>query len=609
MPITTPLNEKVNAKLPTAADTNITGRKVVSLEDPIQTSTLGQTTIIISTFAVDVNNIKNLFVIIDGKVLTEGSGNDFTLTNVSPNNTSNTISLTQPLVSGLNIKILYLGVVVTNSTSLDTLSPAISDTVAYSQTWTGTVSNPAPNSPTVDIAQYRRLGDAIEVEYLLTQTLGGTNGSGVYLFSLPPGMTVDPSKATINMIGNLASNLGDVFFNYSGNTEYVGFVYPYDTTHLAFWIISAYAAPSNDTTFNSAVFAFNATNSFTFKAKIPIAGLSASVISQGSRIFQASAYAANGTNVTSTPTALGQYRTYNKNISALTGTDNAPNGSYAPSNANGFRIDGSVNYVSAGTSGQPNRWEIFIGQNMYPTYTVYSGAGRTGAVNIKAEPNIVAMFYGISFDYDPTTGIVIVDAIDQPTSTTTRNAARSMPTGGSAPVDLPNVYFEINVSQNVLPVQFSDPSKAPISEIHLDGGGASGAGSGNGFGSTNTFIRYLGNVRRMVGTAITYNHSTTLGDSFVINEPGGYAISYTEYAASGGENFGITVNSTALTTRVDNMANDPFRQGFSFAANAVAGNLATTLSLNVGDVVRMHTDANGSTNGLLEFRIKKVVQE
>jgi hypothetical protein len=120
--------------------------------------------------------------------------------------------------------------------------------------------------------------------------------------------------------------------------------------------------------------------------------------------------------------------------------------------------------------------------------------------------------------------------------------------------------------------------------------------SGNGHGSTNTKIRRFSNTRRSIGGAITYSASAVNGDSFTINEPGEYAISYSDMHSSSDEFFGITINDSALTTNVGTPLT--YAQGLramTFNVSTRVISLSWTGRLSVNDVIRAHT--NGTANG------------
>lgn len=59
----------------------------------------------------------------------------------------------------------------------------------------GETSNPSKGGTiSYDNAQWRRVGDSMEIMYSYRQGLAGSGGTGEYLFSLPPGFTIDTSR-------------------------------------------------------------------------------------------------------------------------------------------------------------------------------------------------------------------------------------------------------------------------------------------------------------------------------------------------------------------------------------------------------------------------------
>lgn len=130
----------------------------------------------------------------------------------------------------------------------------------------------------------------------------------------------------------------------------------------------------------------------------------------------------------------------------------------------------------------------------------------------------------------------------------------------------------------------------------------------NGYGSTNTqILRYT--TQATVGTDFTYADSATLGGSWTIVRAGLYAMSL-RGAFSAASTFGITKNSSQLTTAIQsttdgsvlNLARTP-------AADTMVG-VAATRYLAVGDVIRAHGGATtvGATNNATthEFHIARI---
>lgn len=136
-------------------------------------------------------------------------------------------------------------------------------------------------------------------------------------------------------------------------------------------------------------------------------------------------------------------------------------------------------------------------------------------------------------------------------------------------------------------------------EVHLD--------TGNGLGSTNTAIRRFTNIRRNVGTAITYADSSTLGGSFTINEPGVYSVTYCDFSTAGTLAFGISIDSNVLTTTITSVSYAEGKRAVNAAATNFVGSVSCTLVLAAGNVLRAHTEAvaNGNNSNVV-FKITKV---
>lgn len=320
---------------------------------------------------------------------------------------------------------------------------------------------------------------------------------------------------------------------------------------------------------------------------IKIAGWSANVSMAESSTYWISSFLANGTRVTAAPTKLGEYRTYVKSSSSNSGTDNAP--SAQPSNSNGMLIYG-VNYATAGTSGQPNRWEIFVGKNKTVRPQFYSSTGRTGYVaTVLAFPD-GSTTIGLNKSYDPTTGVLVIDAMTGRSGDSGRYVGYSLATAGGSAAAVSNAYFDIQVSENALAVGV----QAPRSYVEVSGG--------NGHGSTNTTIRRFSTVNTNVGSAIVYADSATAGASFTIKEDGIYSVTYADgRSTSGSAYFGVSLNSTQLTTSVSG-ANGV--KTYTQPASSDFGSVSTTFYAAAGSVVRAHT--NGSVDRAPIFSITKV---
>jgi hypothetical protein len=132
--------------------------------------------------------------------------------------------------------------------------------------------------------------------------------------------------------------------------------------------------------------------------------------------------------------------------------------------------------------------------------------------------------------------------------------------------------------------------------------------NGNGHGSTNTVIRRFSTIAvNNPGTSVTLTQSATLGDSVTINESGLYNIQYGDRSSSGIQTFGISINSSQLTTNIASITSG----NRAAIAQSISGNGSTQIGLDLrlsaGDVVRCHTDgALDGTEVRTYFHIRKV---
>lgn len=118
--------------------------------------------------------------------------------------------------------------------------------------------------------------------------------------------------------------------------------------------------------------------------------------------------------------------------------------------------------------------------------------------------------------------------------------------------------------------------------------------TGNGHGSTNNKIRRFTTTQSSSGSAITYADSATLGATFTINTAGLYAITYADGSTSASQNFGVSLNSSQLTSDIV-LVTAANRLGMTYNVGAGLGNVLTFVAqLAAGDVLRPH-DA-GSNN-------------
>jgi len=149
-------------------------------------------------------------------------------------------------------------------------------------------------------------------------------------------------------------------------------------------------------------------------------------------------------------------------------------------------------------------------------------------------------------------------------------------------------------------------------------------GTSNGHGSTNTHIRRFSNIAidgassfsSIASTQDTTNGSMTVTDSaasgteITINHTGVYFISYTDVNTAGNDDiFGISLNSSELTTSIDSLTNviDRLCSAELPSAAPDSGTVAWSGILNKGDIIRAHTDSElNTTDARTQLTISKI---
>lgn len=148
---------------------------------------------------------------------------------------------------------------------------------SYTLTIGATTTAPTLGTTPVNNAQWRRVGDCMEVRYDFQQSTAGTAGSGNYLFPLPAGYSIDLTKVQ----GEAAYNatLGAAIAR-SGTTAGSGIVQAYDATNLAIVSDSA-TGPVFGTVagpISSTYYSLSASDvEWSFSALVPIVGWGSAV--------------------------------------------------------------------------------------------------------------------------------------------------------------------------------------------------------------------------------------------------------------------------------------------------------------------------------------------
>ena len=109
---------------------------------------------------------------------------------------------------------------------------------SFTTTITATTTNPTPGTGVTKSSYYLQMGKILFVKFFFNENAGGADGSGVYLFNIPTGFTINTTVAPISnnqstfgnctCLNNLASGFGAVVIGDS--THYMLIAYASTTT-------------------------------------------------------------------------------------------------------------------------------------------------------------------------------------------------------------------------------------------------------------------------------------------------------------------------------------------------------------------------------------------
>jgi hypothetical protein len=157
--------------------------------------------------------------------------------------------------------------------------------------------------------------------------------------------------------------------------------------------------------------------------------------------FRISQYLA--TRVTgSAPTALGEYRSFLRQVSASTYTETNGSPGTAPSSANGVLLYRGTGWGTVNSNNQPTRYDIFVGKRKRIQWEFYSTTGFTGHMNTDPHLRTTITISGYRKSYDPTTGVASICVPMASTYTDTPDTG----TDDTGTYISSNPYFDIIVS-------------------------------------------------------------------------------------------------------------------------------------------------------------------
>lgn len=158
----------------------------------------------------------------------------------------------------------------------------------FTASFLGLTTNPTRGTVGSETAQYRRMGDSMEIHWSYVQTAGGTAGSGAYLLEIPDGLAIDFSK-----IGNGGSSgqgaCGSAQIDDGAGNQGIGTAVAYDNGSKVGILLNAYnEGADNISSFGSAYYPFTIPAlRVSFTAKVPIVGWkSTNLISTTENMFK-----------------------------------------------------------------------------------------------------------------------------------------------------------------------------------------------------------------------------------------------------------------------------------------------------------------------------------
>lgn len=217
-------------------------------------------------------------------------------------------------------------------------APAMSDLQTYTLTIGGVSSAPTPATSAVSSAQWRRVGDSMEIQYVYSQSsaTGAANGSGIYLFPLPSGASIDTSKIIVgtNAIGATQNQVGTGSVSNTAaataqNATHA-LVFAYNSTNL--YLVSPPTTASELLPVSSSSYQLSAAPTYySFFAKVPIVGWSSNTVMSAdtdTRVVAALYNNPGGQAINNTVTA---YLDFPTKVQDTHGMYQAPVGTYSAS--------------------------------------------------------------------------------------------------------------------------------------------------------------------------------------------------------------------------------------------------------------------------------------
>lgn len=164
---------------------------------------------------------------------------------------------------------------------LDAEVPIVTPWTSFTMVPDAVTTAPTKGTSGYDIWYKRRNGQNLEITGTYKQTIAGTNGSGVYLFPLPDGLSCDTAivktvAATAVEDDGTEGTLIGIGHGHNGNITPYPVYAQMHTNNTHFWMFGSNAGTNYNEVGSAAVFAYGtAAQEWSVKLSIPIAGWSA----------------------------------------------------------------------------------------------------------------------------------------------------------------------------------------------------------------------------------------------------------------------------------------------------------------------------------------------
>lgn len=143
---------------------------------------------------------------------------------------------------------------------------------AYALTIGAVTTPPTKGTIARDVASWRKVGANMEIMYTFRQSTTGTNGTGIYLFPIPAGYTIDTALTGIvqapSYNAEASVGYGDAF---DGSNTYHSIMHVYDTGNLTMTLGNPASVVSSA---SALALGAAATIVYSYKASVPIVGFS-----------------------------------------------------------------------------------------------------------------------------------------------------------------------------------------------------------------------------------------------------------------------------------------------------------------------------------------------